>query len=79
MAIPQILVFDCLVYFQTARYPWHIFSELSNMPSVDPAVVEAFKKVKKDTSMDWNTMSIKLDAAGEVCSMQHRRFCSLAN
>jgi hypothetical protein len=76
--MPQILVFGCLVYFQTARCPWHISSAFSNMPSVDPAVVEAFKKVKKDTSMDWNTMSIKLDAAGEVCSIQHRCFCSLA-
>jgi hypothetical protein len=36
------------------------------MPEVDPAVVDAFKKVKKDTSMDWNTLSIKLDASGEV-------------
>lgn len=40
------------------------------MPTVDPAVVEAFKKVKKDTSIDWNTLSIKLDAGGEV-----RRCC----
>ena len=38
----------------------------SSMPEVDPAVVEAFKKVKKDTSIDWNTLSIKLDAGGEV-------------
>jgi hypothetical protein len=42
------------------------------MPTVDPAVVEAFKKVKKDTSMDFNTLSIKLDATGEVlCGQLH--------
>jgi hypothetical protein len=42
------------------------FADHSIMPEVDPAVVEAFKKVKKDTSIDWNTLSIKLDAGGEV-------------
>ena len=47
------------------------------MPTVDPPVVEAFKKVKKDTSMDFNTLSIKLDATGEVCSDNNLCCCFL--
>ena len=49
-----------------ARETSYLALKLSSMPTVDPAVIEAFKKVKKDTSQDWNTLSIKLDASGEV-------------